>query len=189
MSSIKTETVKFKSSKKKDNAIQDYALVQFLGGYPLKPRASKAAGGRPSTLLGPVTAGKTHNCPGPVLAHVNHSLFFFLTGVCWNGKGRAWWPQSGRNKQPHKTNINGDTRWAVWRHVPVWVPASLGCGLGVWTQRLSAPVGPSRRVRWKVCISTHGAHCGYEKVAIHQTPPPPPHPPTNVAITSQATTS
>lgn len=53
-------------------------------------------------------------------------------------------------------------------------------------------LGPSRHPKstgsplWKVCISMHRAHCGQEKVAIHQNPNPPP---TNVAITSQVTTS
>lgn len=68
------------------------------------------------------------------------------------------------------------------------------CQPGLWPGGVDmAAEHPSRHPKstgsplWKVCISTHRAHCGQEKVAIHQKPPPPL--PTNVAITSQATTS
>lgn len=104
------------------------------------------------------------------------------------GRSQAPSPQSGEKLT---TAQDKHQRW----HPLGWLTprACVGaCQPGLWPGSVdTAAQHPSGLPEsagspwWKVCISTYGAHCGDEKVAIHQTPPLP----TNVAITSQATTS
>lgn len=94
------------------------------------------------------TDAKGHLQPATVqgLAGVGEGISWCERVVCQTGWCYSHY-STVRNELPHKININRDTRWAAWRRVPVWVPASPGCGQGVWAQWPNTLVGtPSRWV-------------------------------------------